>query len=243
MQFEFLFKPFRRPPAGEFLALGERQIPLVLIKNPRAKRYLLRLRADGSARVTVPRGGTLKEGRAFAERNLPWLGGQLQKVVARNLPPKTWSIDTEILLRGELVILQVLEGQSGRIQLGGERFKVVDLTTNLRPAIEKQLWKLALKEFPSVVMALALQHDVPVRRVSVRNQRSRWGSCSQRGTVSLNWRLIHAPIFVRDYVILHELMHLRQMNHSARFWREVDRVCPAYAEAERWLKQNAALLR
>ena len=243
MQFEFLFNPFRRPPAGEFLTFGERQIPLVLIKNPRAKRYLLRLRADGSARVTVPRGGTLKEGRAFAERNLPWLEVQLQKVAARNQPPKSWQLGTELLLRGELLPLLALEGKRSHIQLGTERFKVVDFKTNLRPALEKQLWKLASKEFPEVVLALALQHNVPVRRVSVRNQRSRWGSCSQRGTVSLNWRLIHAPIFVRDYVILHELMHLRQMNHSARFWREVERVCPDYAEAERWLKSNAALLR
>jgi len=55
---------------------------------------------------------------------------------------------------------------------------------------------------------------MPVRRVTVRNQRSRWGSCSRRGTVSLNWRLLQTPAFVRDYVILHELAHLREMNHS-----------------------------
>jgi predicted metal-dependent hydrolase len=59
----------------------------------------------------------------------------------------------------------------------------------------------------------------------------------------LNWRLIQTPPFVRDYLILHELMHLRQMNHSARFWHEVERVCTDYNEAERWLKQHSALLK
>jgi predicted metal-dependent hydrolase len=59
----------------------------------------------------------------------------------------------------------------------------------------------------------------------------------------LNWRLIQTPAFVRDYLILHELMHLRHMNHSARFWQEVERVCPDYKTAERWLKQHSALLK
>jgi hypothetical protein len=82
-----------------------------------------------------------------------------------------------------------------------------------------------------------------VRRVTVRNQRSRWGSCSRRGTISLNWRILQAPPAVRDYLILHELMHLREMNRSARFWREVERACPDYKQAERWLKHHSALLR
>jgi predicted metal-dependent hydrolase len=79
-----------------------------------------------------------------------------------------------------------------------------------------------------------------MRRVIVRNQKSRWGSCSVRGTISLNWRLIQVPDFVRDYIILHELAHLRHLNHSARFWAEVKRVCPDYLAAEVWLKKNSA---
>ena len=74
--------------------------------------------------------------------------------------------------------------------------------------------------------------------MTVRNQRSRWGSCSRRGTISLNWRLVQTPDLVRDYIIHHELMHLREMNHSARFWARVEEVCPGWREAERWLKRN-----
>jgi predicted metal-dependent hydrolase len=115
--------------------------------------------------------------------------------------------------------------------------------TDFRPAIEKHLRQLASEELPPRVQAYAAEHQVTVNRISVRNQKSRWGSCSRRGTISLNWRLIHTPLPVQDYVILHELMHLRQMNHSARFWQEVKSVCPDYEAAERWLKQNASLLR
>jgi predicted metal-dependent hydrolase len=81
-----------------------------------------------------------------------------------------------------------------------------------------------------------------VKRVTVRAQRTRWGSCSRRGTVSLNWRLVQTPDFVRDYIILHELAHLRHMNHSARFWREVERLCPEYRTAEHWLKKQGGWL-
>lgn len=92
-------------------------------------------------------------------------------------------------------------------------------------------------------MELAAMHGMNVSRVTVRNQKSRWGSCSRRGTISLNWRLVQTPEFVRDYIILHELAHRRQMNHSEKFWHEVERLFPDYLQAERWLKKHANLLR
>ena len=92
------------------------------------------------------------------------------------------------------------------------------------------------------VRELAARHHLSVRRVTIRSQRSRWGSCSPRGTISLNWRLVQTPPWVRDYLVLHELAHLREMNHSRRFWAEVARLCPNYREAERWLKEHADLL-
>ena len=109
--------------------------------------------------------------------------------------------------------------------------------------MERALWRCAEKELPARVQSLAAGQGLSVSRITVRNQRTRWGSCSRRGTLSLNWRLIQAPSFVSDYVILHELMHLRQMNHSARFWREVGGACPDYRNAERWLKDHSNLLR
>ena len=93
----------------------------------------------------------------------------------------------------------------------------------------------ATKELPPLLRALAQAHGITVGRVSVRNQRSRWGACSAQGAITLNWRLILVPDFVREYVILHELMHRRELNHSRRFWRQVAAVCPRHQEARRWL--------
>jgi hypothetical protein len=244
VQFEFILNPARRSQGEEFLTLGERQVPMVLVRNPRALRYVLRLRADGAARVTIPRGGSAAEARRFAERNRDWLERELHCLATPSTRPKEWSIGTEILFRGELVKIEAgVNGESGRIQLGGEVIRVADPATDLRPAVERHLRRLATKELPQRVLEFAAIHQAPVRRITVRDQQSRWGSCSRRGTISLNWRLIQAPPFVRDYICLHELMHLREMNHSARFWREVERAFPDYRTAERWLKQQSALLK
>jgi predicted metal-dependent hydrolase len=93
----------------------------------------------------------------------------------------------------------------------------------------------AAKELPRALQELADAHGIAVTRISIRNQRSRWGACSSRGAITLNWRLILVPEFVREYVMLHELMHRRELNHSARFWRHVAAVCPRHREARQWL--------
>ena len=100
----------------------------------------------------------------------------------------------------------------------------------------------ALKELPPALLALADTHDITVTRISVRNQRSRWGACSARGSITLNWRLILVPDFVREYVMIHELMHRRELNHSRRFWRHVAAACPRFEEARRWLRSEGQQL-
>lgn len=158
--------------------------------------------------------------------------------------PKTWTAGKEILFRGEQVRLEIRIGESmAWIEFGEERVPLDDPNSDLRPIVELHLRKLATRELPQRVMDLASEHMFSVGKISVRNQRSRWGSCSTKGNISLNWRLVHTPLFVRDYIILHEMAHLRVMNHSPRFWREVERICPTYSTAEKWLRQNSNLLR
>jgi predicted metal-dependent hydrolase len=230
-------------PAG-WLRVGVGVMPLELVKHPRARRYVLRLRPNRTVRVTVPRGGTESGARAFAQKNEGWLLGQLARLARQPAGPGPWQPGTEVFLHGNLVRIEADPGgDHGLVRLGGETLRVPAGGGDLRPAIERHLWRLARRRLPQRVIELASQHGLAVRRVMVRNQRSRWGSCSRRGTVSLNWRLIQTPPFVADYLVLHELMHLRHMNHSPAFWREVESVCPAWVEAERWLKQHSSLLR
>ena len=241
--FERLFQIKRTAtlPATDTLLVGERRVPLLLVTNLRARRYLLRLRPDGTARVTIPRRGTLTVAREFAQRNIGWLEEQFKRQANQLEPTKSWQIGTEIYFRGEQVRIE--SAADGLIRIGTERIRIADEAADLRPAIQKHLRQLAAKEFPPRVTELAGIHGIQVSRISVRNQKSRWGSCSRRGTISLNWRLIQCPAFIRDYIILHELAHRRQMNHSEKFWQEVERLCPDYRTAEAWVKRHAALLR
>ncbi len=242
--FNFILKRTESKSNTNFLTVHGRQMPLAVIRNHRARRYLLRLRPDGSARLTIPRRGSVIEGRWFAERNTEWLAQQLVRLQSNPIKPKQWFIGTELLFLGEWVKLEPgINGETGIVQFGGEKVSVPDVNDDLRSRMMMHLRKLAAAELPPKVFEFAAEHQLSVRRVTVRNQRSRWGSCSRRGTISLNWKLIQAPPFVRDYIILHELMHLRQMNHSTRFWREVEAVCPEYRSAEKWLKENSGLLK
>jgi predicted metal-dependent hydrolase len=236
--FDFLI-----PSPGEYLDVRGKRVPLLLVRNVRARRYVLRLRPDGTARVTIPHGGSVSEARRFADRNLAWLEAQLQRPPAHHPEAKEWRLGSDVLFRGELVQLEV-EGNSDKvIRFGSEKLTASNPASDLRPFVEEHLRRLAERELPLRVLEFAAIHRLSVRRVTVRDQRTRWGSCSRRGTLSLNWRLVQAPPFVSDYIILHELMHLREMNHSPRFWRQVESVCPDYPKAEQWLKQHSRLLR
>jgi predicted metal-dependent hydrolase len=251
VQFEFLFDRERTvQPGEEWLRVGLRRVPLRFARHPRARRYVLRLCPDGAARVTIPRRGSHAEGRRFANRNIGWLEKQLLRLASRPVTARGWTVGTEILFRGENARLEMsATSKSCEVRFADQVLPIdqpstrnFQVATNLRPAVEKHLWNLAARELSVRVAELAKEHQFVVRRVTVRNQRSRWGSCSRHGTISLNWRLIQTPTFVGDYIILHELAHLKEMNHSRRFWREVARLCPEFAQAERWLKQHSNLL-
>jgi len=107
----------------------------------------------------------------------------------------------------------------------------------------QQLKAQARAELPLRLQELADQHGLGVTRVSIRNQRTRWGSCGRDGHICLNWRLVVMPDWVRDYVIVHELMHLRRMDHSPKYWRLVAAAYPRYREARQWLRAHGPELR
>jgi len=111
------------------------------------------------------------------------------------------------------------------------------------PEDDNDLRHHARRELPARLLELAARHGLAVTRVSVRNQRSRWGSCGRDGHICLNWRLVLMPPSVRDYILIHELMHLRRMDHSPAYWRLVADAYPDYRAARDWLRRHGAALR
>jgi predicted metal-dependent hydrolase len=113
------------------------------------------------------------------------------------------------------------------------------LSTHRASAEDHRVWRgRAARELPRRLLELAERYGLTVARVSVRNQRARWGSCGRDGHICLNWRLVQMPDWVRDYVLVHELMHLRRLDHSPEYWALVAAACPEYEDARRWLRAH-----
>jgi hypothetical protein len=218
-----------------------------LVRHARARQYVLRLLPDGTPRVTIPRWGSKREALAFLEAQRDWVARQraAQHARAQVRPPRDWRDGGEVLLGGCAVPLR--RGAAARAGVVEHDGALVVTPRprdgdDLRPVATAWLRARATRALPPRLMTLAARFDLSVMRVSVRNQRARWGSCATGGRISLNWRLIQTPDAVRDYVLIHELMHLRQPNHSARFWALVARACPDHEASRRWLRAHEAAL-
>lgn len=209
-------------------------------RHPRARRYTMRFNREGELVVTLPRGGSRQEALAFIQRSRGWIERQRARREAATGHAREWRAGMRILFHGEPVSLE-LGRVHGRplVGFGCERVFIADETVNLRRPVEGRLLALARAELPARTRELARELGIEIRAVSVRNQASRWGSCSSRGVISLNWRLVQVPRPVCDYLLIHELCHRREMNHSLHFWRHVAAACPRWREAEAWLDAHA----
>jgi len=223
-------------PASAVDGPGE---PVIFRRSPAARTYRLSLRRDGVAVATIPARGSQREAERFVERNRDWLARARERQRRRPRLPDVWTLGTRVLWRGELAEIRCAAGGARpAVCLGADVFRVAGLDGDLRPALEARFVRLARIELPARAWELAARTRMNLTRVTVRDQRSRWGSCTAAGAMSLNWRLILAPESVRDYIIHHELAHLREMNHSARFWACVDSAFPGWRAAEAWIKRN-----
>ena len=218
--------------------VSEPTLAVDFVRVRRARKYILRVRPDGSVRVTVPRGGSRAEAQRFLDQHARWLEAERARVRAAYVTP-VWTAGATMWLRGEPVTIRIEESAGRPLARYGDRAIPIPAgVVDLRPYIQKDLRHLAREELGARLGQLAADLQLTFSSVTIRNQRSRWGSCSRKGRIALNFRLVQMPAFVSDYVLIHELMHLKQQNHSVRFWRLVEAACPEFREAEGWLKAH-----
>ncbi|MCX5495103.1 SprT family zinc-dependent metalloprotease [Kaistia dalseonensis] len=217
-------------------------VRVALLWNDRARRYTLRLR--GSVRepvVTIPARGALAEARAFVERNRGWLKARLAA-----LPAATPIVDGAVIqLRGEPVRLlhRPGRGTAALDRSEGEAFLIVNgEPAHLPRRVMDFLKREARQDLEAATRRHAAALGVTVKAIRLGDPTSRWGSCSSSGTIAYSWRVIMAPPFVLDYLVAHEVAHLREMNHSPRFWRLVAELCPGMEAAKSWLNRHGATL-
>jgi predicted metal-dependent hydrolase len=230
---------YRRPSEPQAIQIVfDRSIYLVRLRRHRqARRYTLRIQsATREVILTIPPRGTLKEAREFAQKHGGWIAARLGR-----LPEAApFAHGGTVPLRGLPHRIAHRRGMRGTVWTerdadGQPLLCVAGNAPHIDRRIGDFLKREAKRELETASRRFAADLGVTVRRVAVRDQSSRWGSCSTTGVLSYSWRLILAPGYVLDYLAAHEVAHLVEMNHSPRFWRLVQRVCPGHERAKAWL--------
>lgn len=212
-----------------------RELPLDLRRDKRARRITLRLEpAEGLFTLVVPRGASLAEALNFAQHKARWMERQLAA-----LPPRVPFEPGAVLpLLGEdHVIRHLPEARRGTWREAGE-IRVSGFLDYLPRRVADFLKREAREEIGRRAQEKAARIERPIARLSVRDTRSRWGSCNSDGCLNFSWRLILTPEPVLDYVVAHEVAHLKHLHHGPRFWSLVGKLTDEMDGARRWLHVN-----
>lgn len=233
----------------EHLKIGSKIIEYELHKSSKAKRVSITIK-NQRIRVAVPTGFTFEYAKNFLEEHKEWVAKHLQKqqTQSKNPLPKKYVAGERFLYRGRNYPL-VIEDTSGPefyATFKGSRI-VAYIPTGL-PAKEQsrlvkdliEQWYIgqAEKLLPEQVDYYSRTLGIAYKKLKIKDQKTRWGSCSNKGNINFNWRIIMAPNQVVAYVIIHELSHLKYMNHSKDFWKMVEQFLPDYKKWKKWLVEN-----
>lgn len=216
---------------------GEPPVEIAIRKSPRARNYSLRVSGlDGRVTLTIPKRGNVSEAMAFVRSREAWLRKTLEQ------QPETVDVreGSELLYRGRFYTVTPAKVRSPQVVDDTLLVPMNKGRTGLR--IEAFLKAAARHELHSASERYAKLIGKPLGRISLRDTRSRWGSCTSTGNLMYSWRLIMAPPEVLDYVAAHEVAHMIEMNHSPAFWAVVEKLYPDYQNPRAWLKREGMAL-
>lgn len=237
----------------EKLKIGTRIIEYELHKSSKAKRVSITIK-NQKVRVAVPTGFTFDYARKFLEENKDLLLKHLQKqeTEIKVIPPKKYVVGEKFLYRGRNYPLVFEECTDSKPSAAFHGSRIVayipsGLTSENQSILAEKLieeWYLeqAKRILPEQVEYYSKTLNIPYNKLKIKDQKTRWGSCSTKGNLNLNWRIIKAPNPVAAYVIIHELVHIRYMNHSKEFWKTVEQYHPNYRKCKKWLIENSNAL-
>jgi predicted metal-dependent hydrolase len=217
----------------DHLFVGEERLPLVIRRHQRAKRICLRYNPTSHAiSLTLPRHTRVGDGLMFLMQKSEWLMATLREMPCK----KQIKPGVVIPLLGKRVrIKHDADLKRGHL-LRDDVLYVAGAREDFPENATRALRAIATRTLTALAEKYAVRVGRRLDRVSVRDTRSRWGSCSSTARLSFSYRLIFAPREVMEYVVAHEVAHLRYMNHSASFWNIVGYLCPDYEAAKDWLR-------
>ena len=189
--------------------------------------------------LVIPHRGNVAQAKRFLLQKQSWLFEKLDSIKES---PKTKGLKQVIIFGTAHKVQHVASESIFSASIENGTIRVVCPTSCLKEAVLAFLKDFFLKESTELANSIARKHGFYFKKISIRDASTRWGSCSAAKSLSFNWRLVFAPTDVVRYVIVHELCHLKQMNHSKKFWSLVEKVEPKYSSARLWLKQNEVVL-
>ena len=246
MAFGFFSRtPQREPaaPAARIHRVAGRELPLRVVENARARRLTLRIEAGGQGlRITVPPGLRRGEVERFLERHRDWLELKLSRLPDR---PQVRA-GVKMPLRGTPHLIVHIPAKRGTVAAASENGMPVLHVHGEEAHLPRRLADFLKREARRDIEKLVAKHTAGIgrraRAIRYKDTSSRWGSCTADGTLSFSWRIMMAPPAVIDYLVAHEVAHLREMNHGPNFWALCRELCPRTDEARAWLKRNGQAL-
>ena len=220
--------------------IGQRRIRYTLLSGRNRTHVRLKLLPGGEIQLGVPQGYPLRQADDVIRQNLAKLDEALSEMNRQRQ-----SADGTVLYEGRRLQLDVIRSGAARVEIGGDRLIVhaPDLTKDaLHWQVKRFLVTQALEKLRAQLDKWSPTVPIAYGRVTVREQKSRWGSCSSKHNLNFNWKLIMAPPECLEYVVIHELCHLLYFNHSRQFWAEVEKRMPGYTLWRKWLKQHGSEL-
>lgn len=212
----------------------------ILVRKKR-KSIGLYLTKDGKLKVHAPLRMSVKVIEETIEHYKDWINERI-KAIRGAKPPKTYTEGEEFPYLGQHYKLKFTSDQESPVLLKDEICIDKQYEKHAESALKFWYWQEAEKLLVQRTLWYSTQLLLKHKRIKISKATTRWGSCSNQGSINLNWRLIMAPLQVIDLVVVHELMHLNQMDHSKAFWKKVEKLIPDYMQWEKWLKVNGRTL-
>ena len=226
--------------------MNEYPFKVELVRANRKKSASITIQ-DDIVVVRVPKELSEYRIKKLIKDKTPWIRVKLKECEPKfSIPSKEYVSGETISYLGRNYKLKIIEGNKSSIKLKGQYLLTTITDKNSQKDVYSliQSWYIyhATEKLMEKTNRLAKAIGVKPISIKVKNYKSRWGSCTSKGDVSYNWKIMQAPSSVIDYVVIHELCHLIEHNHSSKFWNMVEKYCPEWRKSKEWLKRNSLQL-
>ena len=223
----------------QIISYNNKNIQLLIKKNKLSKNYKLTFdKKNLRGLVSIPNYVSFKSGLEFANENVKWLYKEINKI----LPLVFIKHNTSLLVMGERMKIIFKEDNFNKVYIKNNTIVVVSRKDGHKKIFKKWIIRQILNQSKNYVDIISKSLDLNIKAIKISNSFNYWGSCNSAGIIHLNWRLIFAPSKILKYILVHELCHLKEFNHTKNFWMLVKKFCPDYKNQILWLKKNDSYL-